>query len=131
MIKEFGKICGYATVFNVKDCYNDIILPQSLCKKMITDKIFYQHSYNKEIGKLINIREDDIGLYVEGLIDIYSNYKLYSLVKNQLLNGLSIGYVAKKYRFENNVRILEKIDLIEISLVDFPANKFCRINYCC
>ena len=53
------------------------------------------------------------------------------MVKNQFITGLSIGYIAKKYRVENNVRMLEKIDLIEISLVDFPANKFCRINYCC
>ena len=133
---EKGTFYGYASIFNVEDSYNDIVLAgafkDSLILKNTKDiKMFWQHNQKMEIGKYIDIHEDQIGLFVEGQIDIVNNYKNYSLVKNNFVNGLSIGYKADKFKFDKKGRrILEKINLLEISLVKFPANKLSNITYC-
>ena len=36
-INNLGKFCGYASVFNIKDSYNDIVLPQAF-KKTLSKK---------------------------------------------------------------------------------------------
>ena len=50
------------------------------------------------------------------------------LAKDGALTGLSIGYHAKEQRYENDVRVLSEIDVLETSLVTFPMNDFARIN---
>ncbi|MDR0572278.1 MAG: HK97 family phage prohead protease [Rickettsiales bacterium] len=124
---------GYASVFNVKDSYNDMVLPTAFreslkLKKTKNIKLLWQHDQRKSIGYFTNIYEDQIGLFVEGKFD---NYNVYNLVKNNLVNGLSIGYRVKKCDIDTkNRRILKDLDLIEISLVNFPANKHSKITYC-
>lgn len=133
-----GKFYGYASVFNVKDSYDDIILngafKDSLESKNINDiKLLWQHKKDKIIGKFNIIREDSVGLYVEGELENINNenINIYSYIKNRFINGLSIGYRVKDASFDNKgCRILKKVDLIEISLVSSPANKYSEITYC-
>lgn len=131
-----GKFCGYASIFNIKDYYNDIVLPLSFkhCfkQKKISDiKFLFQHNSQQEIGHFTKLKENETGLFVEGYIDISKNAKLYQLIKNNCILGLSIGFILKKSKFNHkNERILEEIDLKEISLVSQPANKLSKIIYC-
>lgn len=139
-INNYGKFCGYASVFNVVDSYNDVILPNafkdSINSKNIKNdiKMLWQHDSGKPIGFFNVIKEDSIGLYVEGqiLLDIQQGQEAYSLIKNKSVNGLSIGYVVKdcEYDIKNNTRIIKEIELFEISVVTFPANKYSNITYC-
>ncbi|MBQ7267923.1 MAG: HK97 family phage prohead protease, partial [Synergistaceae bacterium] len=75
-----------------------------------------------------NIREDDIGLWIEGrlLLDLEKGKEAYILLKNQAIRGLSIGYMPLAWEWENRdsrrIRVLKEIDLWEVSLVTFPAN---------
>ena len=72
-----------------------------------------------------------IGLYIEGKVNYVKYYKVYSLIKNNLLNGLSIGYIANKFTFDpKGRRIIKSLDLIEVSLVLSPANKLSNVIYC-
>lgn len=127
-----GKFCGYANVFNYKDYYNDIILPTAFSKCLSSVKnvpLLFEHNENMQIGIITFMKEDEIGLYVEGIID--TKNKLYENVKNNQILGLSIGYYATKFDFDkNNNRILKEINLKEISLVLNPANKLSYIKYC-
>lgn len=131
-----GKFFGYASIFNIKDTYNDIVLPLSFknCfqNKHISDiKFLFQHNSKQEIGHLTKLKENETGLFVEGYIDISKHAKLYQLIKNNCILGLSIGFIPKKLKFNyKNERILEVIDLKEISLVLHPANKLAKIIYC-
>jgi HK97 family phage prohead protease len=128
-----GTFYGHASIFNVKDSYNDIILPRAFEKSLKSKKpsdirLLWQHNPGRQIGYFIDIHEDYLGLFVEGRFD---NYKSYCFIKNNLVSGLSIGYRAKSYDFDKkNSRVLAEIDLIEISIVNFPANKHSKITYC-
>jgi HK97 family phage prohead protease len=97
-------------------------------------KLLWQHSAEEPIGYFDVIREDNVGLYVEGkiLLDIEKGREAYSLIKTGAISGLSIGYNVKKAKFDDNngTRIISKIDLWEISVVTFPANKLSNITFC-
>jgi uncharacterized protein len=55
-IDIYGKFCGYASVFNIRDSYNDIVLPmafeKTLQRKNIKQdiKLLWQHAQDKPIG---------------------------------------------------------------------------------
>lgn len=122
--------CGYASVFNTVDSYNDIILNGAFHNsiKYNTIKLCWQHNINNIIGTIDVLKEDSVGLYIEGKIN---KKDIYSYVKNGIINGLSIGYNVSKYHIDDkNRRVLENIDLKEISIVAFPANKHANITYC-
>jgi len=139
-INKIGIFCGYASVFNIKDAYNDVILPfsfkKSLKSKNIKEdiKLLWQHCQDKPIGYFSIIKEDSVGLYVEGkiMLDIQQGFEAYNLIKSKSVNGLSIGYTVNKSNYDekNNTRIIEDIELFEISIVTFPANKYSNITYC-
>ncbi|HSQ97600.1 MAG TPA: HK97 family phage prohead protease [Rickettsiales bacterium] len=139
-IDSYGKFCGYASVFNVKDSYNDIVLPlafkKTLEKKSVKKdiKLLWQHSQDKPIGYFEVINEDPIGLYVEGkiMLDIQQGREAYNLIKTKSVSGLSIGYIVKEveYSQKDNTRLLKEVDLFEISVVTFPANEYSNITFC-
>lgn len=135
---NYGKFCGYASVFNIKDSYNDIVMPnafkKNLSKKNAKDiKMLWQHKHDKPIGVFEIIKEDSIGLYVEGKIGLNSEAgkEAYSMIKSNAVSGLSIGYLAKEFEFKNDgTRLLQEVELFEISVVTFPANNYSNITYC-
>ncbi|MDD2840094.1 MAG: HK97 family phage prohead protease [Rickettsiales bacterium] len=139
-IDSYGKFCGYASVFNIKDSYNDIVLPlafkKTLQKKNAKKdiKLLWQHSQDKPIGYFEVIKEDSVGLYVEGkiMLDVRQGMEAYNLIKAKSVSGLSIGYMVKmaEYDKKDNTRLLKEIELFEISVVTFPANEYSNITYC-
>lgn len=139
-IDSLGKFCGYASVFNVEDSYNDIILPSAFKETLKTKniksdvKLLWQHAPEKPIGYFEIIKEDTVGLYVEGqiILDIQQGLEAYNLIKSKSVSGLSIGYIVNKseYDSKNGTRIIQEIELFEISIVTFPANQYSNITFC-
>lgn len=134
-ISGLGKFCGYASIFNVEDSYNDVVLPKAFSKTLQTKsniKLLWQHQADKPIGYFNIIKEDNIGLYVEGqiLLDLKQGKEAYDLIKSKAVNGLSIGYKVNDFEYDQNTRKLKDIELFEISIVTFPANKYSNITYC-
>ena len=128
--QDNGFFCGYASVFNTVDSYDDIILNGAFNNsiKYNNIKLCWQHNINNIIGSINILKEDSVGLYIEGQIN---RKDIYSYVKNGVIDGLSIGYnVNKSYIDSKNRRVLQDIDLKEISIVSFPANKHANITYC-
>ena len=74
--------------------------------------------------------EDERGLKVKGKFANTKRardaYELLKMKPRPALNGLSIGYRAKDYELHGKGsaarRTLKAIDLVEVSLVTFPAN---------
>jgi hypothetical protein len=87
------------------------------------------------IGIWTGLSEDGKGLMVEGkLADTPRGREAYALLKmspRPAIDGLSIGYIAKEFsqrsKPEEPRRTLKKVDLMEISLVTFPANGKARV----
>ena len=125
-----GKFSGYGAVFDNVDDWDDVILRGSFIKSISEKKpvMLWQHNSAEPIGVYENIREDDIGLWIEGrlLLDLEKGKEAYILLKNQAIRGLSIGYMPLAWEWENRdsrrIRVLKEIDLWEVSLVTFPAN---------
>lgn len=134
LIKKFY---GYANVFSIQDDVSDIILPlafkNTLKEKNLDEiKLLWQHNQNCNIGFFTKIYEDNIGLFIEGNIELNSelNKEIYNLVNNDIINGLSIGFIPKNFKFENEKRVIYDLELLEISIVKNPANKYSKITYC-
>jgi HK97 family phage prohead protease len=130
-INEGGSFTGYASIFGKVDNHNDIILNGAFKRTLReTDngrdvKLLWQHDPAEPIGYFTHIKEDAYGLYVEGklLLDVQRAREAYSLLKNNAIGGLSIGFTVQNHSYDvNSTRLLKDIDLFEISLVTFPAN---------
>jgi HK97 family phage prohead protease len=78
---------------------------------------------NSPIGVIEDLREDDYGLFIQCrlLLEIPKAKEIYHLLKNKAIDGFSIGYRVKDSYYCNNYQYLTDIDLLEISVVTFPA----------
>lgn len=144
-----GTFSGYGAVFGNLDAYGDVIqkgafkdtlrewkkakrLPPMLSQHggwMMTDMDAIP------IGKFESMEEDDKGLAVEGRLinlDTERGKNVYGAMKEGVLDGMSIGYRAKEFAIgtkpDEPRRTLKKIDLIELSVVTFPANGVARVQ---
>ena len=95
-----GEFSGYAAVFGNVDSGGDVIEKGAFAKTIVEDfariKILSQHnSYDLPIGKPLELREDEKGLYIRGKIsDTQTGRDIRTLLKDGVLAELSIGYDA-------------------------------------
>lgn len=71
-----------------------------------------------------NVREDDIGLFGIGEINlnVQQGRDAYNLAKQGVLTDFSIGYSVQESEFENETRVIMKALVWEGSIVDEPMN---------
>lgn len=127
---ETNIVEGYASTFGGEpDAYDDVIVKGAFSKTIQErgDRVKYlwQHDWNKPIGKVIELREDEIGLYFKAKISETAKGKeAMQLMKDRVIDRVSIGYstVKAEYDSETGIRYLKEIRLFEISAVTFPAN---------
>ncbi|WP_368248478.1 phage major capsid protein [Intestinimonas butyriciproducens] len=136
-VDDQGIFTGHASVFNVVDLDGDVVEPGAFAETLATGAasagvlIFGQHEDRKEpLGRTLELREDSIGLYVKGQIsDTTAGQDYRQLIRDGVLDQMSIGYIALEYYIdEQQVRHLTKLDLLEISIVNYPANTEARIE---
>lgn len=137
-IDEEGVFSGYASVYNVQDNHNDIIISGAFCNSLKKQKygrdikLLWQHNVDEPIGVFTKMVEDDIGLYVEGrlLLNIEKAKEVYSLIEAGAVDGLSIGFTIKDFEIneDTGTRIIFEADLWEVSIVTFPANEEARVT---
>lgn len=132
---DSGKVAGYGSVFGVVDSYQEIVAPGAFAESLAQIKnsdarlpMLWQHKSAEPIGGWSALSEDDYGLRVEGEIEIDAGdmeKRAYSHVKKGNVRGLSIGYyvLADSFNEKDRVRTLEKVELVEVSIVTFAANR--------
>ncbi len=142
---------GYGAVFGNVDSYGDVIekgafsayLDDVKSGKQNWPAMLMQHGgwgVGAEdltpVGVYSALSEDDFGLRTDGnLAPTPRGTEAYALMKMQprpAISGLSIGYYAHEVAFggKNDPynRLLKQIELVEISIVTFPANGMARIG---
>ena len=139
-IDESGTFEGYAAVFGNVDAWNDIILAGAFKAtlkehrgKKTMPALLWQHDPRQPIGVWESMQEDGHGLFVKGRLlkaDVQKAGEAYALLQAGALSGMSIGYIARDYSVDEKtwVRTLKKVDLMEASLVTFPANEDSRVT---
>ena len=134
---EEGSIEGYGSVFGVRDNYDDVIVAGAFQASLAAHRaagtmpaMLWQHDATEPIGIWTEIVEDAKGLRMKGMLalDTARGKEAYALLKMGALNGLSIGFMSKKWSYEGDLRILAEVDLWEVSMVTFPANEAARIT---
>ncbi|WP_160119649.1 HK97 family phage prohead protease [Rhodovarius lipocyclicus] len=139
---------GYGAVFGNIDSYGDVIEPGAFAATLAEAKasgdwpsMLLQHGGltaedNTPIGIWTDLAEDGIGLKVTGkLADTPRGREVYTLLKMEprpAIKGMSIGYRAAAFEMrtkpEDPRRRLTKLDLFEVSIVTFPANRKANIT---
>jgi uncharacterized protein len=127
-----GDFTGYASVFDVEDQGQDIVAKGAFAKSLKVRgpdqvKMLYEHDPSQPVGKWLELTEDDHGLLAKGRLligDLAKAREVHALMKNNVLDGLSIGFrCIESSMTKDHVRVLEEIDLREISAVLFPMNE--------
>lgn len=132
---EGREFSGYASVFGGVDSYGDTIEPgaykSTLVERDRPVQLRWNH-YGPVIGKWTEIKEDDVGLFVRGELSPGHSVAddAYALLKHGAINGLSIGYRIPEGGAEtkDDIRILRAIDLVEVSIVETPADLAAQIG---
>lgn len=125
---------GYALTYNVLDSYNDIIkegaASKSIAKEGKRVKFCYQHNFDKIAGKVVELREDSQGVFVR--IKVGKGMwgrEVRALIEDESIDELSIGFITIKASYdEENVRIIQELELREVSIVSRAANKEAKIT---
>lgn len=135
---EEGSIEGYASVFGGVDSYGDMIEPtafDNVLKSGQKPLMFYQHDrWSLPIGVWEELSVDAKGLKVKGRLnlELAEAREVYSALKFGSLNGMSIGFRMhdRDYEYDDNdiCHIKNIAELLEISIVNFPADKEARID---
>jgi HK97 family phage prohead protease len=138
-ISEDGVFSGYGSVFGLKDSWDDIVQKGAFAvtlAKWEAEKrlpaMLWQHRQAEPVGIYTLMREDDVGLYVEGKLALKTTRgaEAYELMKMGAVGGLSIGYVSRDDSYDRvtGVRTLKQVDLYEVSVVTFPACDAARVT---
>ncbi len=135
-LNEQGELEGYASVFGELDRNGDIV-EQNAFEKSIKEfsegkkpKLLWQHDTTKPIGIIDELFADNHGLFIKAhlLMDLPKAKEVYLLLKNKALDSLSIGYRIRNHFIKNNQKHLTDIELLEISIVTFPACESATID---
>ncbi|WP_336946889.1 HK97 family phage prohead protease [Asaia sp. HN010] len=142
-----GSFEGYGSVFGHKDAHGDIVLPgafaETLAERKAQGRSIPMHVMHGilggdglPVGVWEDASEDAHGLHLRGRLsgmDTDYGRRLYGLVKDGALGGLSIGFSLRKNGAtfgtdpKGSRRQIKAVNLHEVSLVDDPSNALARV----
>lgn len=128
---------GWMTVFNVPDLVGDVTVPGAFVdtiKAKPHPPLLWAHDTSlPPIGKVRNWSEVSNGVFfIAEIAPTTLGEDLKTLVKMGAVTGVSYGYNVKQEGIERRrgerLRRLEKVDVMELSLVNFPAHPDARLT---
>jgi HK97 family phage prohead protease len=126
------RVTGLGSVFGNVDRGGDVVQAGAFAESLASGRkvaMLWQHDATEVIGVWTGLREEAGGLVVEGtLADTPRGNEVYALLKMGALDGLSIGYRTVEWKWQEDIRIIEKAELWEVSIVTFPMNESARID---
>jgi len=139
-VKDTGEFEGYASVFGNVDSYGDVVAAGAFKESIAQWRksgdplpVLWQHRSSEPIGGSDFLEEDDHGLKTRGFLlvdEIPQAKSAHTLMKRRVVKGLSIGYYTRdsSYDEKTGVRTLKALDLVEYSVVTFPANELAQVD---
>jgi HK97 family phage prohead protease len=136
-VSDEGTFEGYGSTFGgAPDSYGDIVLPGAFADSLVKHKregtmpllLWGHQSSELPIGNWIDMAEDGKGLWGKAQIDLEDpvGLRVHKALKRKSVRGLSIGYETIEKKSDPKrpgITLLEKLDLWEVSVVNFPANR--------
>lgn len=122
------RIAGYASVFALPDAGGDVVMPGAFAGAAAPVPLLWQHQPHEPIGFVDSLAEDARGLRITAtIVDEGRGGQAAALVRAGAMTGLSFGYRVKAASPARGGRRLERIELIEVSLVTFPMQREARV----
>lgn len=124
---------GYAALFGVADLAGDIVragaFRASLARRTAPLPLLVEHDQRLVAGEWRIWREDGRGLHLSGIID--DTRPGAGRARRLLMrgvDGLSIGFVPLIAHKHARGRVLEEIELLEVSIVTNPMQPLARLT---
>lgn len=137
-VSDGAVISGYASLFGRKDQGGDVVQTGAYAASLrrLNDggrrvKMLWQHDPAQPIGIWDEVREDAKGLWVRGrlLPEVAKGREAAALLAAGAIDGLSIGYrTVRAERDGKGQRLLQELELWEVSLVTFPMLPEARVG---
>lgn len=125
------RFAGYAALFDRADASRDTILPGAFARTLAERKealpLYWQHRPEQRIGWVERVAEDARGLRVIASLDNPAG-RAAAMLAQGAVNGLSFGYRARAFRHTEAGRLIEDIELLEVSLVTHPLQHAARVH---
>lgn len=132
---DFFKFEGLASTFGNIDLVDDIVQAgaflESLQKQ--TPVILWQHDRYEPIGMPEEVRENEQGLFLKGKLprkDTFVSGRVIPQMEVGSIKSMSIGFRVREQNIDmdTGIRTIIKADLMEVSLVTFPANPLAAVS---
>lgn len=125
------RFAGYAALFDKPDAAQDVIkagaFRDTLAARTDPLPLFWQHKPDQRIGWVERVEEDERGLRVIASLDNPQGKAARNLAE-RTVDGLSFGYRARRFSKNGSGRVLQAIDLFEVSLVTHPLQHDARVH---
>lgn len=134
-----GQFVAYASVFNNKDSYGDVVMPGAFAKTLAEwqksgDQIPVLFGHNMgdpdmNLGGVIEAVEDNVGLKVTGQLDLENpkSLQVYRMLKGRRIRQMSFAYdeidSGPAVHDGEDVWELRELKLYEVSIVTVGANQ--------
>jgi len=129
---------GHGSVFGNEDLGGDIVVPGAFAKSLrehsragSLPQMFWMHDASRVCGKWTEMREDDRGLFVKGVLaPTPLGDEIRTLLKMDAVKGLSIGYVEREADYDQQGRrLIKDAELWEVSVVSLPMNPLAQVAH--
>ena len=130
----FFRFEGLASTFGNIDKVNDIVVRGAFTESIETKTpiILWQHDSRNPLGMPEEIRETEAGLFLKAKLpkdDTLVSGRVIPQIKVGSIRSMSIGFRIVEREFnDEGIRLLKKVDLLEVSLVTFPANELAMVS---
>lgn len=132
-VSEDGTFIGLASTYGNKDLGGDIVdkgaFTKTLSERGAEVPILWQHDQKVPIGKG-TLSDTPSGLQITGKLSLGTTKgrEAYELMKDEVIDGLSIGYDVVKQKHAEGARHLQELKLYEVSVVTFPMNEDAQVS---
>jgi HK97 family phage prohead protease len=134
--QDQGLISGWANKYDVYDRHGDILVKGAM-PEAATIPVFLNHDPSKTVGKGMAYEKDGKGIWIDLKLFIDSNsqtikeraLEAFELAREGVMK-FSVGFITKDAAWDKvkingkdtPARVIKGIELIEVSLVQIPAN---------
>jgi HK97 family phage prohead protease len=132
---EYFVFEGYASTFNNVDYGDDVVVRGAFTDSLTKNSqvpILWAHKMDElPLGKSFQLYEDDKGLFVKANLPKVDPrmHSLIAQIKLGSIQEMSIGYFVEDYEMKKDgIRLLKKINLFEISLVNKAMNPQAKVT---
>ena len=126
------RLAGYAAIFDRPDNGGDVVRAGAFLASLARTRevpLLWQHRPGAPIGTIEHLSEDKRGLRVIAVLGKGETARrAEALLASRKLDGLSFGYRVRKSEAKEGLRELVELELVEISLVATPMQRFARVH---